>query len=229
MYRTVYAFLGSFTLFSIHAIFLYGFRFDEHAPALNYLWNLLLYGVFIIPHLIMTRSWFKQRFWGEPAGHPRERRFYIFVTMVTWFAVIIFHRPVPGVALDLPGWAAFAGLVFFLMNVRRFFEGVTVDAIFGLLGVPGAPGAYSHGPETPLFTDGPYAQVRHPMYQAFMLAVLSSLLVHPHTSQLFWGIMLGGTFVAFIPVEEAQMIAARGEDYRAYMQKTPYRIIPGLW
>ena len=41
--------------------------------------------------------------------------------------------------------------------------------------------------------------------------------------------MISATFVLFIPVEEAQLIAARGDAYRAYMQKTQWRLVPGIW
>jgi len=47
--------------------------------------------------------------------------------------------------------------------------------------------------------------------------------------QLLWTLLIGVTFVAFIPLEEAQMMAARGDDYRRYMKATPYRIFRGLW
>jgi len=44
---------------------LHGFRHDSNAPAINYGLNLLLYAAFMIPHLVMTRPWFKQRVWGS--------------------------------------------------------------------------------------------------------------------------------------------------------------------
>ncbi len=47
--------------------------------------------------------------------------------------------------------------------------------------------------------------------------------------QLLWTLLMGATFVAFIPVEEAQMITARGDDYKRYMKNTPYRLFQGLW
>jgi protein-S-isoprenylcysteine O-methyltransferase Ste14 len=99
----------------------------------------------------------------------------------------------------------------------------------GLLGMPGTMMTHSHGAETPLFTEGQYARVRHPMYRAAIMGGLFSLLIHPHAGQLLWGVLLGGTFVAFVPVEEAQLIEARGDAYRAYMEKTPWRVFRGVW
>ncbi len=229
VYRAVYRLFAYFGLFSLTGSVVFGFRFGAEAPALNYGFNVVLYGLFIVPQLILTRSRIKWWLWGNPAGHPRERRFYISLTIVTWMGVFILHRPVPGIALDLPAWTFFIGIVLFLIFFRMLFEGVTTPMIDGLLGVPGSVKAYSHGAETPLFTEGSYAQVRHPMYRAFFLIGLASLLIHPHTGQLLFVAMIGTTLIAFIPAEEAQIIQARGDDYREYRQQTPWRIIRGIW
>jgi len=233
LYRQAYRLFAYFGLFSIYGVLLWGFRYDAAAASANYGFNVALYAIFIVPHLILTRTWFKKRVWGNPAGHPRERRFYIFLTVVTWLGIIALHRPLSGGEIVYPeAWAkliTFIGLVFFLMFMKLFFEGVTFAAIDGLLGVPGGGSAFSHGPETPLFTEGRYAQVRHPMYQAFLLAMLASLVIHPNVAQLFFGVTVGLSFILFIPVEEAQMIRARGDDYREYKKQTRWRLFPGIW
>jgi protein-S-isoprenylcysteine O-methyltransferase Ste14 len=233
LYKNLYRAFGYFGLVSIFGSQLYGFRYGEVTPLVNYWFNFFLYAMFALPHLILTRSWYKKAFWGNPAGSPRERRFYIYVTNITWFAVLIVHKSVPGFAFP-EGNAFFEvvrffGMIGFLLSALLFFQGITFEMIDGLLGVPGRVGAYSHGAETPLFTEGPYAQVRHPMYRAVLLAGLSSLLIHPNTAQLFWVVLIDGTFLLFIPVEEAQLIAARGDDYRRYQERTPWRLFKGVW
>lgn len=231
VYRIAYRVFAYFGLFTIHGSLLYGFRHEAGAPSLNYAKNAALYAIFLVPHLVMTRSWFKKAVWGNPAGSPRERRVYIAVTVITWLAVIALQQavPLPGPAWVSPEWLRFSGIVLFLLTMFLFFQGATIGMIDGLLGVPGSVSAYAHGPETPLFTDGAYSSVRHPMYRAAVLAGLCSLLIHPNVAQAFWALALGGTFVAFIPVEEAQLMAARGEDYRAYIQRTPWRLFRGVW
>ena len=77
--------------------------------------------------------------------------------------------------------------------------------------------------------DGPYASVRHPMYRAAFFATLASLLIHPNAGQLLFAIMVTASFVGFIPFEEHQLLKARGEEYRAYMARTPYRVFRGVW
>jgi protein-S-isoprenylcysteine O-methyltransferase Ste14 len=229
LYHSLYRIFAYFGLFSIFGAMLYGFRYSETASGGSYWFNLGLYSAFIVPHLIMTRSWFKRAVWGTPYSTPRERRFYIAVTVVTWLAVCWLQKPVPGPVLVLPGAIRFAGMVGFIVCVLMFFQGISFEAIDGMLGVPGSVSAYSHGSETHLFTEGPYARVRHPMYRAAILAGVCGLFLHPHAGQLLWTLLLGATFVAFIPVEEAQMIAARGDDYRRYMKTTPYRLFRGVW
>ncbi len=226
----IFSYLGVMTVFGT---LLHGFRYDNAAPASNYGFNLLLFLAFVIPHLVMTRSWFKQAVWGNAGGSPRERRFYIFVTIFTWLAVFALHRPVPGGALLLPealqGAVTFAGQIGFLFAAFLFFEGKTLQDIDCLVGAPGAKLSHSHGPSTPLFTEGSYSQVRHPMYRGAVIGGLCSLLIHANMGQLLWVGLLGVTFIGFIPVEERQMLAARGDDYREYMQRTPYRLLRYIW
>jgi protein-S-isoprenylcysteine O-methyltransferase Ste14 len=229
LFRAAYRLFAYFGLFSLAAVVLVGFRYDATASPIGYGWNAALYAAFIIPHLIMTRSWFKRAVWHNPAGTPGERRVYITITVLTWLAIIAVHQPMPGPAIAVHYVVRFIGVVVFLIGFMMFFEGVTRPMLDGLVGVPGSVGAYSHGPESPLFTEGQYAEVRHPMYRAFILMGLASLLVHPNVAQLFWVALFGGTFLAFIPVEEAQMIRARGEDYRSYMSQTRWRLVRGIW
>jgi protein-S-isoprenylcysteine O-methyltransferase Ste14 len=224
-----YRVVGYFGLMSVIASLAWGFRYSASAGWWNYFVDVLLYAAFIAPHLMLTQSDVKQSVWGRLAGTLRERQLYILFTVVTWFVVLWLHRPVPGGELPLPEPVRFAGLVGYLWAVLLFFEGSSREALDGLLGVPGTAMQYSHGSETPLRTDGQYAQVRHPMYRAVMLMGLAALVYHPNAGQLLWTIMLGISFVAFIPIEEAQLLAARGDEYRRYCERTRYRLFRGIW
>lgn len=216
-------------LVSVFAALLFGFRHSAAAGAINYLYNLLLYAAFVAPHLVMTRRLYKQAVWGNPHGSLRERQVYILVTIVTWAALLAWHWPLPGFDYVLPTAVRFAGTIGFLLSVLLFYEGFTFASIDSLLGVPGSQLSHTHGAETPLFVEGQYAQVRHPMYRAAIFLGLSSLLIHTSAAQLFWAVLTGITFIAFIPVEEAQLIEARGDDYRDYMRRVPYRLFRGIW
>lgn len=224
-----YRWVAYFGLMTISASLIWGFRYQADAPWRNYLFNGALYAAFMAPHLLMTRSYWKQAVWGSTRGSQRERQFYILLTIVTWLAVLALHWHVPGPSFSLPTSVRFAGLVGALWSVLLFYQGATRESLDGLLGVPGNQVRFSHGEETPLFTDGPYADVRHPMYRAAILLGICALVMHPNLGQLFWTGLVGGTLIAFIPIEEAQLRAARGDDFDRYREATPYRLFRGVW
>jgi protein-S-isoprenylcysteine O-methyltransferase Ste14 len=227
--RIVYWWFGHLGLMAVGAAVILGFRHAADAPPLTYLWNLLLYGVYITVHLVMTRPAWKRMLTGRAEGTPAERRIYIAVAVTTWLVVYTLHRPVPGFAFVPPLWLEYLALCGVLLGFFAFLEGATFQATAGLLGVPGATMGYSHGAETPLMTEGSYASVRHPMYRGFLLMLAASLLLHPNSGQLFWTLMIALTFVVFVPIEETQLIEQRGEQYRLYMERTRYRLIRGVW
>ena len=165
------------------------FAIGLRRPAIGYLTNALLYAAFIAPHLLMARPWFKRAVWGTLADSTIERRAYVFVSIVLWLAVLALQWPLPGSAvpagptLTILQFSGAAGLVGSMVLLRRC---ATFDMLDGLMSTPGCNEQFSHGAERPLMTDGPYAQVRHPMYCATVLIGLSSLALHPNTAQLFW-------------------------------------------
>jgi protein-S-isoprenylcysteine O-methyltransferase Ste14 len=225
IYR-VFAYLG---LASVFGALLYGFRFDPAAPRFNVVFNVGLYLAFAVPHLIMTRSWFKNAAWGHPNGSLMERRVFVTVGIALWLTVLALHQPLPGPAFAVPEWLRFVGLLGFILSIVAFFEGATFSSLDGLLGVPGGHMSHSHGEETPLLTEGAYARVRHPMYRAALFAGLCSVLIHGNVAAFFWAVLIGGTFVLFIPIEEQQLVAARGRAYLDYCERTPYRLLRGIW
>lgn len=80
-----------------------------------------------------------------------------------------------------------------------------------------------------LVTAGVYRLVRHPMYAAFWLMGLAQGLMLPNWIVGPAGLVGFGTlFFGRVRREEAMMIAAFGEDYRAYMRRTA-RILPWLY
>ena len=60
-----------------------------------------------------------------------------------------------------------------------------------------------------------------------LAAGLCSILIHTNLAQVLWCALIGSTFITFIPVEEAQLIPARGAAYPTYMQQTPWA--PPAW
>jgi len=224
-----YRVFGHVGLFSIFGAVVFGFRYDPGAPWGNLFWGVVLYGAWAAVHLAMTSDQFKRAVYGERAGSPTERRVYIVVTVTTWLAVLWYHPPLAGPAINVPEPLRFAATVGFLMAFFAFFEGMTFAALDGLIAAPGTEMAYSHGAETKLLTAGRYAKVRHPMYQAVIQAGLCSLIIHANLAQLFWVLMIGATFIGFIPIEEARLLAKRSDEYRDYMLETPWRLVRRVW
>lgn len=228
-FQVGYRVFAYFGLMSLIATLLWGFRFNGEASWLNYPVNILLYTAFLAPHLLLTRPEVKDSVWGNLAGTVRERQYYITITIVTWLLVFWLHRPVPGGHLDVPAAVRFVALIGFLWSMLLFFQGMTREAIDGLLGVPGTDVCYAHDEEVPLHTTGQYAEVRHPMYRAVVLMGVAGLIYHPNAGQLLWTAMLGITFIGFIPVEESLLRESHGDAYRDYCKQTPYRLFRGVW
>ncbi|HEY4234995.1 MAG TPA: methyltransferase [Lacipirellulaceae bacterium] len=221
----LFSYLG---LMTVWASFITGFRHNPDAPISNIWFDIALYVAFIAPHIVMTMPGFKSAVYGSRAGTPLERRIYIVITIVTWVLVYWLHRPIPGFAYLAPDWLRYIGVCAILLSIAGFFEFATFEGLDQLLGVAGSL-SHSVGSETPLMMEGPYARVRHPMYRAAFFVTFSSLLLHPNASQLLFAVMTSASFLAFIPFEEHQLLKARGDAYRAYMARTPYRVFRGVW
>ncbi|RJP48949.1 MAG: isoprenylcysteine carboxylmethyltransferase family protein [Anaerolineaceae bacterium] len=79
-----------------------------------------------------------------------------------------------------------------------------------------------------VIASGPYALVRHPMY----LSIILILFATPLALGSFWGIIPS---IAYIPLlaarakNEEELLVNDLQGYREYMQKTRYRLFPGIW
>ena len=72
-----------------------------------------------------------------------------------------------------------------------------------------------------LASTGPYARVRHPQYLAFILIMLGFLLQWPTLPTLIMFPILTYVYIRLARREEQEALAAFGEAYARYMQKTP--------
>ena len=80
-----------------------------------------------------------------------------------------------------------------------------------------------------LVTTGVYAMVRHPMYSGFWLMALAQVLLLPNWIAGPAGLVgFGMLFFGRVGREEAMMISAFGDEYRAYMRRTS-RVIPWIY
>ena len=78
-----------------------------------------------------------------------------------------------------------------------------------------------------LATSGPYARVRHPQYDAFVLIMLGFLLQWPTLLTLAMFPMLVFMYARLAGHEEAEIEAEFGDQWRDYAARTP-RFVPAI-
>jgi protein-S-isoprenylcysteine O-methyltransferase Ste14 len=75
---------------------------------------------------------------------------------------------------------------------------------------------------------GPYGLARHPMYAGFLLMGAAT----PFALGSYWA---GALVVPLVPLgvmrllAEERLLCERLPGYEAYMERTPYRLVPGVW
>ena len=82
--------------------------------------------------------------------------------------------------------------------------------------------------EQTVISSGPYAIVRHPMYLGSLLLYILSPLALGSYWAMIPAILIIPIIVARIRNEES-VLARDLNGYQEYMQKTRYRLIPGIW
>jgi protein-S-isoprenylcysteine O-methyltransferase Ste14 len=80
----------------------------------------------------------------------------------------------------------------------------------------------------PVIQTGPYAVVRHPMYVGTLLMYLATPVALGSWWALLPALLIVPILVARI-VNEEKVLAENLPGYPEYMQKTRYRLIPGVW
>lgn len=165
---------------------------------------------------------------GRPEGTPLERRIDITISVVTWVGVYALHPPVGLLGLAAPPWLQCVGICGVLLAVVAFSQFATFEGLARMVALPASALSHTVGAETPLMKDGPYAEVRHPMYRATFFLAFVSLLIHLHARQLRFALLTTGSFLALIPLEEYQLVQECGEEYGSYMRATPYQLLHAI-
>jgi len=82
--------------------------------------------------------------------------------------------------------------------------------------------------EQTVISSGPYAMIRHPMYLGSLLLYILSPLALGSYWAIIPAILIIPVIIARIRNEES-VLARDLSGYQEYMQKTRYRLIPGMW
>lgn len=123
--------------------------------------------------------------------------------------------------LDLPSWLRVTGIVMGAALIPALLW------MFRSIGSNISETVLTRS-EHRLVTHGPYRWVRHPLYSLASLLMLSLGLISASGFILAFGVViLVGVALVVIPREEANLVAAFGDEYRAYMSRTG-RFVPKL-
>ena len=227
--RTAFVWIGAllFALSLASGALVYGIRLGVPAAPGEPLWaavafNVMLFTLFALHHSLLARTGAKA--WvtrNVPAD--LERSVYVWVASLLFIAVCWLWQPLPGIAWTATG--PLSWILWLLVGTGASMTGRAASAIgvWELAGVrvppPGRPVEFT--------VTGLFGFVRHPIYLAWILMVFA---VHPMTySRLLFAAISTAYLIVAIPWEEASLVEAFGDKYRAYQQQVRSRLLPGIW
>ncbi|HKI18493.1 MAG TPA: hypothetical protein VKA15_11465 [Isosphaeraceae bacterium] len=188
-------------------------------PAIAFAADVLLLGLFAVPHSVMARQWFKRR-WTQIIPLAVERSTYVLVSSLLLGLLFWQWLPIPSVLWDVtnPKGRFFLHVVFWvgwaIVLLSTFL--ISHFDLFGLRQV------YLHAsarPYTPLGFKyrSLYRYVRHPIMLGFLLAFWATpTMTAGHL--LFAGATTAYILIA-LQLEERDLVGFHGEQYRAYQQQ----------
>jgi protein-S-isoprenylcysteine O-methyltransferase Ste14 len=195
------------------------------APAgLAALIDCLLLLVFALQHSVMARKSFK-RWWTKFVPRPVERSTYVLVSSLALALIFWQWRPIPMVVWHIGNQAlAFALTAFSVLGFLIVAGSSFLISHFELLGLTQV-GQFALGyqPRTAkLATPLLYRLVRHPLYLGFILAFWCTPTMT--AGHLLFAAVTTLYILVGIALEERDLIAQFGEEYRNYRRRVPMLI-----
>jgi len=198
---------------------------DAGGPAtstpLALLINALLLSAFVVQHTIMARPEFKA-WWTRICPKPIERATFVVATCVVLWMTYWQWRPIPTVIwnVDHPAGRAILHGLFALGWAIVLYSSFLIDhfELFGLRQVvQNLRGQALTPPE--FVTPWLYRLVRNPLMLGFIIAFWST--PHMTASHLQFAAMTTGYIFFGVFMEERDLLAMLGENYRRYRAGTP--------
>jgi protein-S-isoprenylcysteine O-methyltransferase Ste14 len=186
-----------------------------------------LLGLFALQHSIMARRWFK-RLWTRIVPEPVERSTYVLFSSAALLLMFWQWRPIGGVIWSVENTAGAAALMgLYALGLLVVLLSTFLINHFDLFGLRQV-WLYLRGQEyrqlefrTPFF----YRYVRHPLYVGWLLTFWSAPVMT--SAHLFFAVMTTAYILIAIRLEERDLIAIHGENYRRYRREVPM-LVPSV-
>jgi protein-S-isoprenylcysteine O-methyltransferase Ste14 len=181
--------------------------------------NLLLMALFAVQHSVMARQRFKA-WWTQFVPKPVERSTYVLFASLSLLLLFWLWRPLPTViwevedadiavtivTLSLAGWVIVLTSTFIINHFELFGLHQVTDH---LVGKEATPPRF----KTPLF----YKFVRHPIYLGFIIAFWAAPTMS--AGHLLFAVVTTIYIFVGITLEERDLVALFGDEYRQYKQR----------
>ena len=228
--RSIFAWIGGalFVASLASFAFTYGITLGAPAPddapvAMPMVVNVTLFSVFAMHHSLMARTGAKA--WITRTVPPAlERSLYVWVASLLFLVVCWCWQPLPGWLWIASGPMAWVCRALPLLGAWLTFRAAGMLDPLELAGIRQLSG---HARQVVFTAGGPFGLVRHPIYLGWLLIVFAT--PEMTMSRLVMAVTSSAYLVIAIPWEEAALVEAFGEKYRAYQRQVRWRLVPGLW
>ena len=189
--------------------------------------NVLLLGLFAVQHSVMARPGFK-RWWTRLVPEQIERSTYVLLSSLVLLLMFWQWRTMPAVIWNV-GWAPgrIALQVLFWLGWAIALASTFMISHFDLFGLRQVYLAWRAQPydHTEFRVRLLYRVVRHPLMLGFIIAFWAAPTMT--AGHLLFALATTGYILIALQLEERDLIAALGDQYRQYRRRVPL-LIPGL-